>query len=95
MPLPNKISELTFIIQRCGIKELQDIFPALVSSIFGDLNGLGWNLRLITREQNLTEFEWLYSFLNPMGGAMFEMCYKLLNDTIKFDVPLSSLPVCC
>lgn len=69
--------------------QLEEVFPTLVQSILGD--NLGWNLRLATRERNLHEFEWLYSFLHPMG-KMFEMCYKLLEAS-KFDVPLSTLPV--
>lgn len=90
LPLVDKIQELSLMIQRCTIKELEEIFPILVQSIFGDGN-LGWNLRLATRERNLPEFEWLYSFLYPMG-KMFDLCYKLLIEAIKFDVPIGNLP---
>lgn len=45
---------------------------------------------MATRERNPNEFEWLYSFLYPMG-KMFDLCYKLL--TSKFDVPLAGLPM--
>lgn len=89
LPLVERVQELTLIIQRCSIKELEDIFPILVKSIFEDQ---GWHLRLITRERNQVEFEWLFSFLYPMGH-MFDLCYKLLIDAIKFDVPLTNLPV--
>lgn len=85
LPLVERIQELSILIQRSTVAELQEIFPTLVLSIF---DGLGWNLRLATRERNI-EFEWLYSFLYPMG-KMFDLCYKLL--TVKFDVPLSTLP---
>lgn len=71
---------------------MEEIFPTLVQSIFSDGDGLGWNLRLATRERNMHEFEWLYSFLYPMG-KMFDLCYKLLIEAVKFDVPLNTLPL--
>lgn len=51
----------------------------------------GWGLRTITRETAPVEFEYVYSFFVPLG-PMFRLCYRLLSEPIKFDVPIESLP---
>lgn len=38
------------------------------------------------------EFEYVYSFFVPLG-PMFRLCYRLLSEPIKFDVPIESLPL--
>lgn len=52
---------------------------------------LGWGLRTITRETAPIEFEYVYSFFVPLG-PMLRLCYRLLSEPIKFDVPIESLP---
>lgn len=52
----------------------------------------GWGLRTITRETAPVEFEYVYSFFVPLG-PMFRLCYRLLSEPIKFDVPIEALPV--
>lgn len=52
---------------------------------------LGWGLRTITREMTSIEFEYVYSFFIPLG-PMFRLCYRLLSEPIKFDVPIETLP---
>lgn len=52
---------------------------------------LGWGLRTITRETSPMEFEYVYNFFGPLG-PMFRLCYRLLSEPFKFDVPIESLP---
>uniref|UniRef100_A0A1B0CLM3 Sphingomyelin phosphodiesterase 4 n=2 Tax=Lutzomyia longipalpis TaxID=7200 RepID=A0A1B0CLM3_LUTLO len=92
LPLRDRCQELTFLIDRCSLKELQEIFPILVHSIFLSNNGIGWGLRSVVANMSSYEFNILYEFFLPLG-PMFRLCYKLLNDTLKFDVPISSLPI--
>lgn len=40
---------------------------------------------------NPLEFEQLYNFFIPLG-PMLRLCYRLLNEPIKFDVPIDLLP---
>ncbi|CAH2086421.1 unnamed protein product [Euphydryas editha] len=92
LPLQEKIVELTRLVDLSGPnKDLQALFPQLVSSIFAPQNG--WGLRQITFEANRYEFEALLSFLEPRG-PMFRLCYKLLFDPqLKYNLPLNSLPL--
>lgn len=63
-------------------------FPNLLS----DSHHSGWGLRTITREAAPMEFEYVYSFFGPLG-PMFRLCYRLLSEPIKFDVPIEALPL--
>ncbi|XP_053681568.1 sphingomyelin phosphodiesterase 4 isoform X2 [Sabethes cyaneus] len=84
--------ELGLLIDRSSIKELQDIYPLLVSSIFGINGGTGWGVRTMTRDTHPHDFDVLYNFFIPIGGPMFRLCYRLLNDPLKFELPISYLP---
>lgn len=92
----HRCAELNLQFDRCSLKELQHFFPNLVHSIFGNNAGavppIGWGLRTITGLTNAHEFDMLHQFFVPMG-PMFRLCYRLLNESIKFDVPLDALPV--
>lgn len=63
-----------------------------MNSIFGVPNTTGWGLRTICRTLNQQEFDCLYNFFTPLG-PMFRLCYRLLNEPFKFDVPIEMLPV--
>lgn len=39
----------------------------------------------------MQEFDSLYGFFVPLG-PMFRLCYRLLNEPIKFDIPVELLP---
>lgn len=81
------------LIETLSLKELQDLFPTLIHSIFGCGDaGVGWGLRIILEKFNPEVYHPLYSFFNP-HGPMFRLCYRLLNDTIKYEIPLSFLPL--
>lgn len=65
----------------------------LVGSIFGindNNNVYGWGLRLVT-DQNINEFRMLYDFFHPLG-SFFQLIYRLLNDTIKYELKVADLP---
>lgn len=88
----HRCPELGLLVDRCSIRELQDVYPAIVSSIFSSNGGTGWGLRTTTRETNPHDFDVLYNFFIPLG-PMFRLCYRLLNDAIKFELNTEILPV--
>lgn len=94
LPLRERIQELTRIIDQAGShKDLQAIFPQLMTSIFAPSLQNGWGIQQIIYEANRHEFEMLLGFLEP-HGPMFRLCYKLLSDPqLKYNLPLSVLPV--
>lgn len=98
LPLQERVIELSRIIDLASPhKDLQVLFLQLINNIFSTSPNNSWNLRHITYESNLYEFEALMSFLEPQG-PMFRLCYKLLADPqLKFNLPLNTLPVsyCC
>lgn len=51
----------------------------------------GWGLRTIAQNLNPLEFDYLYNFFIPLG-PMFRLCYRLLSEPIKFEVPVDALP---
>lgn len=70
---------------------LYALFP--VNHIFGindNNNPYGWGLRLVT-DQNFNEFRLLYEFFQPLGPFL-HLIYRLLNDTIKYELKTSDLP---
>lgn len=94
LPLVQRCPELGLIIDRASVKELQEVFPLLVNSIFGghgSAGGVGWGFRTVTQISHPYEFEILYNFFIPLG-PMFRLLYRLLSDTVKYEVPISFLP---
>lgn len=88
-----RCTELNILFERCNLRELQEIFPSIVHSVFGiGSGGLGWGLRATTKENAPQIFDMLYNFFSPMG-PMFRLCYRLLNEAIKFELSLEQLPV--
>lgn len=95
--LESRCSELSFLFDRCSLRELQDIFPTIVHSIFGVGSAgspgcIGWGLRVTTKENSPTCFDLLHNFFHPLG-PMFRLCYRLLNDAIKFEFSRELLPL--
>lgn len=94
LPLQEKLIELSRIIdQSTPNKDLQSLFPQLISNIFSNTFNNGWGLRTVTCDANRHSFEALISFFEPLG-PMFRLCYKLLSDPqLKYNIPLNVLPV--
>lgn len=88
------MDELTRIIdQSTPNKDLQTLFPQLISNIFSNTFNNGWGLRTVTGDNNKQAFDALIGFFEPLG-PMFRLCYKLLSDPqLKYNLPLNALPV--
>ncbi|XP_068598527.1 sphingomyelin phosphodiesterase 4 [Brachionichthys hirsutus] len=89
--LLQRCQDLVKIIDEYPAKELHLIFPWLVESVFGSLDGVvsGWNLRLL--HSRTTEFHVVLEFLNP-SGPMMKLVYKLQAEEYKYELPVSYLP---
>ncbi|XP_070787090.1 sphingomyelin phosphodiesterase 4-like isoform X2 [Enoplosus armatus] len=90
-PLLQRCQDLVKIIDEYPAKELHLIFPWLVESVFGSLDGIiaGWNLRLLHSRSN--EFNIVLEFLNP-SGPMMKLVYKLQAEEYKYEIPVNYLP---
>ncbi|XP_062867744.1 sphingomyelin phosphodiesterase 4 isoform X2 [Trichomycterus rosablanca] len=90
-PLPQRCQELVKVIDDYPAKELHLVFPWLVESIFGSLDGVivGWNLRFLHPRMN--EYNLVMDFLHP-SGPMMKLVYKLHAEDYKYDIPISYLP---
>ncbi|XP_061071615.1 sphingomyelin phosphodiesterase 4 isoform X1 [Conger conger] len=90
-PLLQRCQELVKVIDDYPAKELHLIFPWLVETIFGSLDGviLGWNLRQL--QARLNEFTIALEFLDP-SGPMMKLVYKLQAEEYKYEVPVTFLP---
>ncbi|KAL4827100.1 hypothetical protein H8958_016623 [Nasalis larvatus] len=92
-PFAQQCQDLVKVIEDFPAKELHTIFPWLVESIFGTLDGvlIGWNLRCLQGRVNPVEYSIVMEFLDP-GGPMMKLVYKLQAEDYKFDFPVSYLP---
>ncbi|XP_040015711.1 sphingomyelin phosphodiesterase 4 isoform X2 [Xiphias gladius] len=90
-PLLQRCQDLVKIIDEYPAKELHLIFPWLVESVFGSLDGIiaGWNLRLLHSRNN--EYIIAMDFLNP-SGPMMKLVYKLQAEEYKYEIPVNYLP---
>ncbi|XP_038152638.1 sphingomyelin phosphodiesterase 4 isoform X3 [Cyprinodon tularosa] len=90
-PLMHRIQDLMKIIDEYPAKELHPIFPWLVESMFGSLDGIisGWNLRLLHSRSH--EYAVVLDFLNP-SGPMMKLVYKLQAEEYKYELPVNYLP---
>uniref|UniRef100_H0VBZ2 Sphingomyelin phosphodiesterase 4 n=1 Tax=Cavia porcellus TaxID=10141 RepID=H0VBZ2_CAVPO len=92
-PFAQRCQDLVKVFEDFPAKELHSIFPLLVESIFGSLDGVlvGWNLRCLQGRVNPIEYSIVMEFLDP-GGPMMKLVYKLQAEDYKFDFPVSYLP---
>uniref|UniRef100_A0A673JMN6 Sphingomyelin phosphodiesterase 4-like n=1 Tax=Sinocyclocheilus rhinocerous TaxID=307959 RepID=A0A673JMN6_9TELE len=90
-PLHQRCNELSKIIDDFPAKELHAIFPWLVESVFGSLDGIlsGWNLRYL--QARMAEYNIAVDFLGP-SGPMMKLVYKLQAEEYKYEFPVSYLP---
>ncbi|XP_030357284.1 sphingomyelin phosphodiesterase 4 isoform X2 [Strigops habroptila] len=92
-PFVQKCHDLETVIEELPAKELHGIFPWLVESIFGSLDGIiiGWNLLCLQGRTNPTEYSVALDFLDP-SGPMMKLVYKLQAEEYRYDFPVSYLP---
>ncbi|GCC24262.1 hypothetical protein chiPu_0002662 [Chiloscyllium punctatum] len=92
-PLFQRCHELSKAIEDYSPKELHLIFPWLMESVFGNLDGTvpGWNLRYLQGRLNPSEYAAVVDFLDP-SGPMMKLVYKLQAEDFKYEFPLSYLP---
>ncbi|XP_075626163.1 sphingomyelin phosphodiesterase 4 isoform X2 [Balearica regulorum gibbericeps] len=92
-PFVQRCHDLETVIEELPAKELHGIFPWLVESIFGSLDGIivGWNLRCLQGRTNPTEYSVALDFLDP-SGPMMKLVYKLQAEEYRYDFPVSYLP---
>uniref|UniRef100_G1LX77 Sphingomyelin phosphodiesterase 4 n=1 Tax=Ailuropoda melanoleuca TaxID=9646 RepID=G1LX77_AILME len=92
-PFAQRCQDLVKVIEDFPAKELHTIFPWLVESIFGSLDGVlvGWNLRSLHGRMSPVEYSIAMEFLDP-GGPMMKLVYKLQAEDYKFDFPVTYLP---
>ncbi|XP_059185227.1 sphingomyelin phosphodiesterase 4 isoform X2 [Centropristis striata] len=90
-PLLQRCQDLTKIIDDYPAKELHLIFPWLVESVFGSLDGIiaGWNLGLLHLRSN--DYKIVLEFLKP-SGPMMKLVYKLQAEEYKYEIPVNYLP---
>ncbi|XP_005147836.2 sphingomyelin phosphodiesterase 4 isoform X2 [Melopsittacus undulatus] len=92
-PFVQRCHDLRTVIEELPAKELHGIFPWLVESIFGSLDGIiiGWNLLCLQGRTNPTEYSVALDFLDP-SGPMMRLVYKLQTEEYRYDFPVSYLP---
>ncbi|XP_061321984.1 sphingomyelin phosphodiesterase 4 isoform X3 [Pezoporus flaviventris] len=92
-PFAQRVHDLKTVIEELPAKELHGIFPWLVESIFGSLDGIiiGWNLLCLQGRTNPTEYSVALDFLGP-SGPMMKLVYKLQIEEYRYDFPVSYLP---
>ncbi|KAM9409984.1 sphingomyelin phosphodiesterase 4 [Pholidichthys leucotaenia] len=90
-PLLQRCQDLVKIIDEYPAKELHSVFPWLVESVFGSLDGVivGWNLRFLQSRSG--EYNTVMDFLNP-SGPMMKLVYKLQAEEYKYEIPVNYLP---
>ncbi|XP_066596827.1 sphingomyelin phosphodiesterase 4 isoform X2 [Prorops nasuta] len=92
LPLVQRCKEIALLIDESSTTELQHVFPALIDSLFGITDNMGWGLHNISLKKYPQEYEALCVFLSPQG-PVFSLCYKLLPDCyLKYNFPVSFLP---
>ncbi|XP_069727526.1 sphingomyelin phosphodiesterase 4 isoform X2 [Phaenicophaeus curvirostris] len=92
-PFVQRCHDLETVIEEFPAKELHGIFPWLVESIFGSLDGIivGWNLRCLQGRTDPTKYSMALDFLDP-SGPMMKLVYKLQAEEYRYDFPVSYLP---
>lgn len=67
--------------------------PALLEHIFGFGVEVGWGLDMISKAQNMYDFDAVCRFLHP-SGIFLSKLYSLQTDVyLTFEFPFSCLPV--
>lgn len=92
-PFSQRCIDLAKVIEDYPAKDLHFIFPWVVESVFGSLDGtvLGWNLRCLHSQINPVEYSIAMEFLDPCG-PMMKLVYRLQAEEYRYEFPVSFLP---
>lgn len=90
--LPQKCSELTYLLNNCPQKDLPTAFHRIVDKTFGlTFGGRGFGINSILKTTQPREFFALTDFLGS-NGPVLRSSFKLLSDPyLRFDFPISLL----
>lgn len=92
LPSHNRYSELTDYIEKSPIKDIEVLYHKLIAEIFSSTSQFYWGLRTLRSDTNHSAFQAIYNFLSP-NGAIFRLCYRLLDCHLLFEFPYQYLPV--
>lgn len=73
------------------LKELKNVLPYMLESIFGYGQGPGWGLDTISRASTLQDFDSVRRLLAPEGPVL-SLVYSLMADSL-YEFPINSIPV--
>ncbi|XP_064460499.1 sphingomyelin phosphodiesterase 4-like isoform X2 [Ornithodoros turicata] len=92
-PLERRCGELAILLQELSLKEIEQYLPNIVEHIFGFNCQVGWGLCSLLRASQNCDFSAVRQFLGP-EGPLLRIVYRLLgNNAIKFEFPVSCLPI--
>uniref|UniRef100_A0A8C2MM08 Sphingomyelin phosphodiesterase 4 n=1 Tax=Cricetulus griseus TaxID=10029 RepID=A0A8C2MM08_CRIGR len=88
-PFAQRCQDLVKVIEDFPAKELHAIFPWLVESIFGSLDGVlvGWNLRCLQGRVNPVEYSIAMEFLDPRHPSRRMSFLTVLCTTTRSNFP--------
>lgn len=73
------------------LKELKNVLPCMLESIFGYGQGPGWGLDSISRASTPQDFDSVRRLLAPEGPVL-SLVYSLMADSL-YEFPINSIPV--
>lgn len=89
-PLNQRCIELEKLIKNTSAKELKNVLPCMLESIFGYGQGPGWGLDMISRASTPQDFDSVRRLLAPEGPVL-SLVYSLMADSL-YEFPINSIP---
>jgi len=88
--VPQKVFELTPLLESCPLKDLPDVYRSIVERVFSQ-GPRGWSLSLTQKSAHPREYVTISQFLCATG-PLLSACNRLLSDPyVRFDFPVSKL----
>jgi len=88
--VPQKVLELTPLLDSCPMKDLHDVYCTVVDRIFS-YGPRGWSISQTQKTAHPREFAAVATFLSATG-CLLSACSRLLADPyVRFDFPVSKL----
>lgn len=80
------------VLKLCYVELCQKLAKRILIELLQILQeGVGWGLRTVS-DKNFHDFRLLYDFFQP-HGAFFQLLYRLLIDTNKYEIKMNELPM--